>query len=247
MRTINMVVIDNDFGQIRTVRRFFENHNNIKVVKDFINGEEAVNYLVKEASNYDLILMDVALPGLDGATILDELLLNGISKKVIITSRFEDDKILKNYKKYNIINYYLKPVNLPALEKRIVDNYHTASLMVNGNNLDLVIYNVLHDLGIPSNLKGYNYLHEAIKLKYNDNSLIYITKDIYPKVADAFKTRVDNVERNIRHAIEVGIIRGNIDIINEVFKNTKHFEKTKPTNAEFICTIVERIKIDTNI
>ena len=120
--------------------------------------------------------------------------------------------------------------------------------MVNGeNSLELVVYNVLHDLGIPSNLKGYSYLYEAIMLKYKDSSLIYITKDLYPLIAEKFNTKCDNVERNIRHAIEVGTIRGNIDFINEVFKNTKHFEKSKPTNAEFISTVVERIKIDSNI
>lgn len=247
MNKINAVIVDNNYSYIRNLEKYFSTREAINVVATFKTGDEALNYLVNNSKEYDWIIMDLLLPKVDGTTILDELFNNGIKKKVIITSSYIDDMLMRDAKLYNIVNYFKKPYQVEAIERTIIKRSHISSLVINGTtNIELVITNVLHDLGIPSHLKGFKYLKEAIILIYTDPTITYVTKDLYPRIAETFQTRDVCVERSIRHAIEVGIIRGNYDYQTELFRYSVNTEKNKPTNYEFISTIVERIKIENN-
>lgn len=245
MKNINVVVIDNSYDVTKGIKKYFDNHSTIHVVRTFSNGEDAVSYLVKEETSYDLIIMDPIVPGTDGETILEELYRHQITKRVIVTSNSISSSLYSNEKKYNIIYFYKKPYSYQALERRINDFFQLKALLNSSNkNIELVVCNVLHELGIPSNLKGYDYLKEAILLKFNDKTIIYVTKDLYPRIAKTYKTKTENVERNIRHAIEVSCDRGNFDLMNELFKNSTLINRARPTNYEFISTITERLRMD---
>jgi len=113
------------------------------------------------------------------------------------------------------------------------------------NDLQKEIVKLLHELGVPAHIKGYQFARDAIEIIYLDESTTdNFKKLIYPVIANKFKTTVYNVERNIRHAIEVSSNRGNCYLLEEIFGYSIDSEKAKPTNSEFLVTIADKIKMD---
>ena len=113
------------------------------------------------------------------------------------------------------------------------------------NNIESDVTDIIRDIGIPANIKGYQYIREGIIMAVNDvNMLNYITKLLYPSIAKKYKTTSSSVERAIRHAIEVAWNRGQIDVINDIFGYTVNAGKGKPTNSEFIALIADKLRIE---
>ena len=111
-------------------------------------------------------------------------------------------------------------------------------------DLDTEITNLLHEIGVPAHIKGYLYIREAITMVYHNLDLLCsITKVLYPEVARKFYTTSSRVERAIRHAIEVAWVRGNIDAISDIFSYTISYNKSKPTNSEFIAMIADKLRL----
>ena len=107
------------------------------------------------------------------------------------------------------------------------------------------VTNVLHALGIPSHIKGYQYIRSAILMVYDNPSFIGgITKELYPDLSIKYNTSIQRVERAIRHAIEVSWLRGDIDLMEEIFGHSVDIDKAKPTNSEFIVTIADKLRLD---
>ena len=118
-----------------------------------------------------------------------------------------------------------------------IDFYH--------NNLQISITKILHELGIPSHIKGYQYIREGIGIIYEHPETIGgITKELYPELAEKFDTTVSRVERAIRHAIEVSWNRGNWELMEEIFGHSVDIDKAKPTNSEFIVTIADKLSLE---
>lgn len=116
---------------------------------------------------------------------------------------------------------------------------------IKDKNLEELIIDILHKLGMPSHLKGYRYVKESVFLIYKDNSFNYhFMHKLYPKVASNFETSISCVERSIRHAIEISFLRADRDYIEEIFGYSISIEKTKPTNSEFIITVCDKIKLE---
>ena len=112
-------------------------------------------------------------------------------------------------------------------------------------NLDEEITDMLHEVGVPAHIKGYLYLREAITMVYNNIDILgSITKVLYPEVARKFGTTSSRVERAIRHAIEIAWVRGNVEAISEIFSYTISYNKSKPTNSEFIAMIADRLRLN---
>ena len=112
-------------------------------------------------------------------------------------------------------------------------------------NLQISITNVLHELGVPSHIKGYQYIREGISIIYDKPAVIGgITKELYPAIADKFGTTTSRVERAIRHAIEVSWNRGDWDLMEEIFGHSVDIDKAKPTNSEFIVTIADKLRLE---
>ena len=112
-------------------------------------------------------------------------------------------------------------------------------------NLDASITNIIHEVGVPAHIKGYQYLRDAITMVYNNIELLSaVTKTLYPAIAEKYRTTPSRVERAIRHAIEVAWTRGNIDSISHLFGYTINISKAKPTNSEFIAMVADKLRIE---
>ena len=146
------------------------------------------------------------------------------------------------------VNRYLKPFNLSDLEDKILsvfDTQESKTINLYHSNLQISITKMLHELGMPSHIKGYQYIREGITMIYNDPNIIGgITKELYPELASKFDTTVSRVERAIRHAIEVSWNRGNWDYMEELFGHSVDIDKAKPTNSEFIVTVADKLRLE---
>ena len=139
----------------------------------------------------------------------------------------------------------LKPFEVSDLENRIRSIDESLNNDQPSKDLKISLTKLLHELGMPSHIKGYEYIREGIILLYNDPSIIGgITKELYPEIADKYNTSVSRVERAIRHAIEVSWNRGNLDLMEEVFGHSVDYDKAKPTNSEFIVTLADKLKLE---
>lgn len=115
-------------------------------------------------------------------------------------------------------------------------------------DVELIVTNIFHQIGVPAHIKGYHYLREAIMLAIDDIDIINaVTKQLYPTVAQKFGTTPSRVERAIRHAIEVAWDRGDVDVLNSYFGYTIHNSRGKPTNSEFIALIADKLRLQLHI
>ncbi len=121
-------------------------------------------------------------------------------------------------------------------------------ILTKPKSIDQLITSVIHEIGVPAHIKGYQYLREAILMVYNDVEILgSVTKVLYPKIGEKFGTTASRVERAIRHAIEVAWSRGNTDAIAQVFRYTVNVSKAKPTNSEFIAMIADKLRMETKV
>ena len=134
------------------------------------------------------------------------------------------------------------------LEDKIIDTFSDVdkrSINLFSNNLQKSISRLLHELGMPSHIKGYQYIREAVSMVYDKPDIIGgITKELYPELAIKFDTTVSRVERAIRHAIEVSWNRGDWDLMEDVFGHSVDIDKAKPTNSEFIVTLADKLRLE---
>ena len=245
-KIINVVAIDDNDAVLSSVRKYFKGNEVIKVVGCFNNGKEALQYLVNNQTDYDVILMDILMPQIDGLKMLEELNKRKINKKIVILSSFKDDYTIKKVQKLNASYYMLKPIDMKILEERIFDLFVESDEIKYADNysVEVEVSSLLHDLGIPSHVRGYKYIREGIMLLYTSREVVnLVTKDIYPEIANRFNTTSSRVERAIRHAIEISWIRGDLKVMEDIFGNSIDFERSKPTNSEFLTTIADRLKL----
>ena len=220
--SIKMLVLDSNESLTKDIEKYFSSHDVIEVVACINNGEDGLSYILNNVDNIDVIVMDLVLPKLDGLFILGELAKRKIHKNIIITTNFKDEDTLEEANSYGISYYMLKPINFMSLEKRIMSIHnkiqtHPITLF----NQEKMLTDLLHNLGIPSHVRGYQYIKEGILIVYrNSRSISYITKDVYPLIAKKFDTTPTRVERAIRHAIEISWNRGDINLMEEIFGNS---------------------------
>ena len=145
---------------------------------------------------------------------------------------------------------FFEAFELSELEKRIVEVtngalYDSKSIDLHHNNLQISTTKILHELGVPSHIKGYQYIRDGIMMLYERPDVIGgITKELYPEVASKYGTTVSRVERAIRHAIEVSWNRGNWQLMEEIFGHSVDIDKAKPTNSEFIVTVADKLRLE---
>ena len=209
---------------------------------------EKLNYILENGDTYDIILLDLIMPKRDGIYVLEELKKKNITKNIIVESSYNSQDVIRKVSEYGVNYYILKPFELLDLEKRILEVFKqldSKSINLYKNNLEISITRMLHELGMPSHIKGYQYIREGIIMIYNNPEIIGgITKELYPDVASKFDTTVSRVERAIRHAIEVSWNRGNWDLMEEIFGHSVDIDKAKPTNSEFIVTIADKLRLE---
>ena len=248
MSKIRILMIDDNVNLIEMVREYFKDHNKIELAIESHDGEDGLNKILNSAGNYDVILLDLIMPVKDGLYVLEELKKRGIEKNIIVETSYNEPKIIRKVSEYGVNYYVLKPFNLSDLEDKILsvfDTQESKTINLYHSNLQISITKMLHELGMPSHIKGYQYIREGITMIYNDPNIIGgITKELYPELASKFDTTVSRVERAIRHAIEVSWNRGNWDYMEELFGHSVDIDKAKPTNSEFIVTIADKLRLD---
>ena len=248
MSKIKILMIDDNVNLIEMVREYFKEHNRIELAIESHDGEDGLNKILNSAGNYDVILLDLIMPVKDGLYVLEELKKRGIEKNIIVETSYNEPKIIRKVSEYGVNYYVLKPFNLSDLEDKILsvfDTQESKTINLYHSNLQISITKMLHELGMPSHIKGYQYIREGITMIYNDPNIIGgITKELYPELASKFDTTVSRVERAIRHAIEVSWNRGNWDYMEELFGHSVDIDKAKPTYSEFIVTVADKLRLE---
>ncbi len=249
MEKINILMIDDNINLIGMVKEYFKNNETVNINYEAHDGEEGINILTKNEKSIDLIILDLIMPNKDGIYVLREMKKRGLNKKVIVATSYNAAEVIREVSEFGVSYYILKPFDLTDLEKRIYDI--TKKEKTNKNidfytsNLQVSITKMLHELGIPSHIKGYQYIREAVNIIFDNPSVIGgITKELYPELAKKFNTTTSRVERAIRHAIEVSWNRGNLDFMEEIFGYSVDIDKAKPTNSEFMVTIADKLRLD---
>lgn len=217
------------------------------------DGEECVKALAQQ--QVDILVLDMLLTNRDGFYVLEQIRSLSLDvDHVICVSPYLNEIILASFAMYKIDYIMMKPYGMedlfakldfikryqPLLMKKRTEPFDEKAAQV-----ETVITDLLHELGVPANLKGYQYLRTAILLTYHDMGLLgHITKGLYPCIAQEFETTASRVERGIRHAIEVAWNRGNMQVIHRIFRYTISAEKSKPTNSEFIAMLSDKLHIE---
>lgn len=250
MEKTRLLIIDDNKNLVDMIDEFFLDHKFIKVCLKAYSGEEGIKLIESRVNDYDAIILDLIMPNKDGIYVLEEMKKKNINKPVIISTSYNSDSMIRRVSEYGVQYFLLKPYELSDLENRIIELSSTVekenkNINIYHNNLQISVTKILHELGVPSHIKGYQYIREGILLLYNNPEMIGgITKELYPEIADKFNTTVSRVERAIRHAIEVSWNRGDWDLMEEIFGHSVDIDKAKPTNSEFIVTVADKLRLE---
>ena len=193
----------------------------------------------------DLVLMDVLLPGVNGLDVLRKCRGQETVPRFIVVSSFLGDQVVAEASELGVSYFVPKPCETGALLDRMHMMFEQLAV-VEGHSVALknLVTNVIHEIGVPAHIKGYQYLREAIIIAVEDMEVINaVTKILYPEVAKHFGTTASRVERAIRHAIEVAWDRGDLETLQKYFGYTVSNAKGKPTNSEFIAMIADRLQL----
>ena len=247
MSKIKVLMIDDNVQLIEAVKEYFKGSNLIEVSSFAYDGSDGIKKIENEI--YDVIVLDLIMPKKDGLYVLEEMRKKNLDKKIIVATSYNTSEVIREVSDYGVNYYILKPFDFDDLEKRILDccnkKKEGKNIDLHYNNLQVAITKVLHDLGIPSHIKGYQYIRDGVSLIFENPEMIGgITKELYPELAHKFDTTVSRVERAIRHAIEVSWNRGDWDLMTEIFGNSVDIDKAKPTNSEFIVTVADKLRLD---
>ncbi len=212
------------------------------------DGEQALRLL--EERKPEILILDLMLAKRDGLSILKTLAASDRRPAVIATSGFVTDYVASAAAGLGVAYLLLKPCEISSILDRMEDlalgeSQRTLPLRRStGQSIESLVTSIIHEIGVPAHIKGYQYLREAIIIAVNDMDVINaITKVLYPQVAKTFSTTPSRVERAIRHAIEVAWDRGDLDTLQRFFGYTVSNTKGKPTNSEFIALIADKLQL----
>lgn len=200
----------------------------------------------------DVIIIEMYMANLDGISVAKSISEEKLSKKpaVIVTSSFDNGTMEREVMQAGASYFLIKPFDYDMLTERIKTLTNRGLSIARRSDrtpveeldLEVMVTEILHQIGVPAHIKGYHYLRTSIMLSIEDKEMInHITKELYPTVAKRYKTTATRVERAIRHAIEVAWDRGDVDVLNKYFGYTIHNQKGKPTNSEFVAMIADKI------
>lgn len=248
---INVLMID-EVSSIKEFTEFLDSKSStqVNIKYKYSDGLEGLEAIKKHLDEIDCIVLSLVLPSFDGVGILKYLKNENINKRVILYTHNTNLDLLKLLGDYRILFILYKGTDLNLLEDRILD---VGKLKAKDaleetkpvKEMTKEISRLLHDLGMPSHIKGYQYIRDSIELMYNNpNVLGGITKEVYPFIADKYNTTPSRVERAIRHAIEVSWTRGDYDLMEEIFGHSVDFDRAKPTNSEFLATIADKLCLE---
>gem|GEM_PF-126125 len=228
-----------------------EEESGLELAAETGDGQETVR-LAKELSP-DIVVMDFVLARMDGLEVLSELAALPGRPRVLVLSSFARGNMAELAAAHGADYYMMKPCKLSAVMERIRQlagqpqsgGEEPGRLSGESQNLESTVTSIIHEIGVPAHIKGYQYLREAIIIAVGDMDVINaVTKILYPEVAKRFGTTASRVERAIRHAIEVAWDRGDLETLQKYFGYTVSNAKGKPTNSEFIAMIADKLQLE---
>lgn len=263
MSEINVAIAEDNSQMLSLLNDMVERERGFHVVGKANNGEDAFTMILEKKP--DLVLMDVIMPKMDGISVMEKIKRERPDEKLppfIMITAAGSDQVASDAFQRGASYYIMKPFDpVVVMDKirRVVrgaaklspkDEMKTVEPYVNREeymeqNLENDVTRMLHEIGIPAHIKGYQYLRDAIAISvHEDDTLISVTKVLYPTIAKQHDTTASRVERAIRHAIEVAWERGRLEAIYDLFGYTVSTGKGKPTNSEFIALIADKIRLD---
>lgn len=264
MSELNIAIADDNQQALDLLNEILEGEEGFHIVGKADNGEDAYNMIMK--TNPDVVLLDVIMPRLDGISVMEKVKNNSNQENnpsfIMVTAAGSENVtadafrlganyyIMKPFSKEVVIDKVRRVANsrmkVPAtlpVSRKVKPYVNKADYME--QNLENDVTQMLHEIGIPAHIKGYQYLRDAIVISVEDQEMLTsVTKILYPAIAKKHQTTPSRVERAIRHAIEVAWSRGKMDTINELFGYTVSTGKGKPTNSEFVALIADKIRLD---
>lgn len=267
---ITILIADDNADFTTTLVDYLDKESDMEVIGIAKDGKEACEMVAN--TEPDILLLDVIMPYLDGLGVLEKIQTMKLSKMptCIMLSAVGQTKITQRAISLGAEYYVVKPFDIEVLVKRIrdIENYEPTPTSTTENcyimreakskyieinevnkksqeNLEALVTNVIHEIGVLAHIKGYQYLREAIMMVINDIDVInQITKQLYPDIAEKYHTTPSRVERAIRHAIEVAWTRGKNEAVENIFGYTVSAAKGKPTNSEFIAMIADKLRLE---
>lgn len=258
MSKLNVAIADDNQMTLELLGDLVSSDSELQVIGTAKDGEEAY-HLIKEKEP-DVVLLDIVMPKLDGLGVLDRIRSDGNIKNrptFLMISAVGNECITEDAFEKGADYYIMKPFDYAQILDRIksvrnrrnMKNVHQGVTMENDRSytpqsLEEDVTEMIHEVGVPAHIKGYQYLREAIIMSVNNMDMLNsITKVLYPGIAKKYQTTPSRVERAIRHAIEVAWSRGKMDTLDELFGYTISNGKGKPTNSEFIALITDKIRL----
>ena len=268
MKKINIGIVDDNKDFCEVVSEYLSAQENMEVLFAANDGMEALEQ-IKGGRCPEILVLDLIMPHMDGFGVLESL--NSMElpnyPRIIMTSAIGQDSIIQKAMSLGAQYYLVKPVNMNLLVKRINQLENSAAEILKpesgqsnlkrslvlrdsllNNDLEIDITNLIHEVGVPAHIRGYQYLRYAISLVVGNMDLLgAVTKELYPTVASMNNTTPSRVERAIRHAIELAWNRGKLETLDALFGYTVQNDKGKPTNSEFIAIIADKLRLERKV
>ena len=244
----SVVIADNSEEFCAGLTTALSRTEGFQVIGTANDGQQAIRCVTEKKP--DVLVLDLMLAKQDGISVLKAI--SSLEKRPVVfaTSGFITDYVASAAANLGVRYLMLKPCDLSALVERMEEVRSVSSKQLpatrnGGNNgIEAMVTGIIHEIGVPAHIKGYQYLREAIIIAVGDMDVINaITKVLYPQVAKTFQTTPSRVERAIRHAIEVAWDRGDLDTLQRFFGYTVSNTKGKPTNSEFIALIADKLQL----
>ena len=258
MGMLSVAIADDNERMLEVLDSIVKKDDEIRIVGKANNGED-VYHMIKEKEP-DVVLLDLIMPKLDGLSVMERINHDHSIKKhpkFIVISAIGQEGITEDAFNLGAHYYIMKPFDNEMVLSRVRAMKNFSGTEMNRgfgdrqhlekrklDNLENDVTDMIHEVGVPAHIKGYQYLRDAIIMVIEEPEMLNsITKILYPTIAKRNQTTPSRVERAIRHAIEVAWSRGNMDIINSLFSYTVSTGKGKPTNSEFIALIADKIRL----
>ena len=246
-QTTSILIADNSEEFCSSLCNALQRAGGFQVLGTATDGEQAIRQVLDKKP--DVLVLDLMLSKQDGISVLKAI--SGMEHRpaTLATSGFVTDYVANASANLGVRYLMLKPCDMTALVERLEEirggeSLRTPARRTDKTSIETMVTSIIHEIGVPAHIKGYQYLREAIIIAVNDMDVINaITKVLYPQVAKTFGTTPSRVERAIRHAIEVAWDRGDLETLQKYFGYTVSNAKGKPTNSEFIAMIADRLQL----
>lgn len=265
---VRVAVADDNREFCEILKEYLGNRKDIELVGIAHDGYKILELI--KGQQIDVLVLDIIMPHLDGIAVLEELAGMDLPErpKIIMLTAIGQEAMTQKVLELGASYYIMKPFDMDTLIKRIFDvtgqptpvpvrktSLPSVTTIASGGsglpegltdrNLEVSITNLIHELGIPANIRGYVFLRDAIQMVIEEIGLMgNLSKTLYPRIAERYDTTPNCVERGIRHAIEVAWNRGNIDLLNKLFGHTIDRDKGKLTNSGFIAILADKLRME---